>query len=65
MSPFDKENIAKIMDGHGDWFTAQLLRLIAKADVANRERLCAGFPDEVEAFHQWSEGGTEGGAYEL
>lgn len=35
--------------GDGDWFTAMLLRLIAKADGDNREKLARGFPVEVEA----------------
>lgn len=52
MSPYDKENIVKIVDGHGDWFTAQLLRLIAKADRVNRERIRAGFPEEVCEFEK-------------
>jgi len=35
--------------GDGDWFTAQLLRLIAKADGENCDKLARGFPREVEA----------------
>ena len=35
--------------GDGDWFTAQLLRLIAKSDSTNRWKLARGFPVEVEA----------------
>lgn len=36
-----------ILLGHGDWFDAQLIRLIAKADSVNRERLRKGYPAEV------------------
>jgi len=35
--------------GRGDWFTVLLLRLIAKSDSVNREKLSFGFPVEVEA----------------
>ena len=50
---FDRKNIQLILEGHGDWFTAQLLRLIAKADNINRERLRVGFPEEVKAYESW------------
>ena len=36
-----------------DWFSAELLRLIAKADTENRERIRYGFPDHVEAYERW------------
>lgn len=42
--------------GEGDWFTIGVLRLIAKADMRNRERIRAGFPAEVEAFEKWHKG---------
>ena len=47
LSEFDRENIPAILSGHGDWFTAQLLRLITKADPCNRALLAKGFPEEV------------------
>lgn len=47
LSKFDRENIPAIMSGHGDWFTAQLLRLIAKADKQHRALLAKGFSEEV------------------
>lgn len=34
-------------------FTAKLYTLISKADIRNRERLRAGFPNEVAAFQAW------------
>jgi hypothetical protein len=50
---FDKDNIGAIIYGHGDWFTAQLIRLIAKADAQNKHLLAKGFPDEVAAVDAW------------
>ena len=41
------------MHPDSNWFTAQLFRLIAKADGANRARLAEGFPDEVEVYNEW------------
>ncbi len=32
LSEFDRQNIGEIVAGHGDWFSAYLLRLCAKAD---------------------------------
>lgn len=56
ISDFDKDNVANILAGEGDWFTAQLLRLIAKADLKNRELLRKGFPEEVAVFEAYLEG---------
>lgn len=53
LSDYDRHHIDDILNGHGDWFSAQLLRLIAHADAANRELLRAGFPDHVEAYEKW------------
>ena len=53
MSEFDKANVGRILAGHGDWFTAKLLRLIAKADLHNRELLWKGFPEEVATYENW------------
>lgn len=36
-----------------DWFSAELIRLIAKADLGNRERIRKGFPEHVSAFEDW------------
>lgn len=59
LSQFDKENIGDIVAGHGSWFTAQLIRLVAKADVINRARLAKAFPEEVEAYKKWYYGKQE------
>lgn len=56
ISPYDKARMADILAGEGDWFTAYLLRLIAKADSANREKIRLGFPKEVDAYERWSRG---------
>jgi hypothetical protein len=53
LSPFDKANIGTIIAGEGEWFSAQLLRLIARADRPNRERLRTAFPEEVAAWEEW------------
>lgn len=57
ISEYDKAHIEDILAGEGDWFTAHLLRLIAKADAQNRERIREGFPKEVEAYERWASGG--------
>lgn len=56
ISEYDKVHIADILAGHGDWFTAELLRLCAKADFSNKEKLRKGFPDEVAAFELYAYG---------
>jgi hypothetical protein len=53
ISRYDVENIDKIMNGHGDWFTAELLRLCQKADPENLQRIRMGFPDVVSLFESW------------
>ncbi len=60
MSDYDKANIRRIIMGHGDWFTAQLIRLCAKADPENLERLRMGFPEVVSAYeHAFNENTDE------
>ena len=41
-------------NGTGDWFSAQLFRLILKADAGNQERLARGFPAEVGFVATWN-----------
>lgn len=53
LSPHDMANFDRIVRGYGDWFSAELVRLIAKADKENRERLRIAFPDHVEAYERW------------
>lgn len=59
LSQYDKENLPQILSGHGDWFTAQLLRLIAKSDNFNRSQLQKGFPAEVALINTYQYGGSE------
>ena len=48
LSKYDRENVGRILaDPSKDWFTAQLLRLIVKADQHHRALLAQGFPEEV------------------
>jgi len=56
ISDFDRQNVKAILNGHGDWFGADLLRLIARADSENRERLRLAFPSHVEAYEAWMRG---------
>ena len=58
MTEYDKENITEILHGKGTWFTADLFRLIAKADSENRLKLHEAFPAEVEVVHQYLTGKT-------
>lgn len=61
MNEYDKQNIGLILSGEGTWFTAHLLRLIAKADEDNKERLRASFPEEVMAVEVWRGDDKKGG----
>lgn len=59
ISPYDQNNIEKILYGNQDWFGAHLLRLIARADPFTREQFRKGFPDYVEAFEKWERGDNQ------
>lgn len=56
LSSFDQDHIGDILAGMGDWFSAQLMRLIAKADRENLARLELAFPDHVAAYRNWMKG---------
>lgn len=61
VSDFDKAHMTDIISGSfGDWFSADLLRLIAKADSENKARLKIAFPDHVQAYLNWVDGGEMG-----
>lgn len=47
LSEYDEANVAQILSGHGDWFTAKLMRLIASADALNRQKLFKVYPEVV------------------
>ena len=53
LSKYDIDNVDSILNGRGDWFSAQLLRLISKADQLNKERIRKGFPDHVALYESW------------
>lgn len=42
-----------------DWFTAQLFRLIMKADRMNIRLIARGFPREVACFEAWRDAPDE------
>lgn len=46
-SPHDIDSAEAIMLGYGDWYSAQLMRLIRKADPTHRNKLRLAYPDEV------------------
>jgi hypothetical protein len=56
LSEYDRAHIGDLVAGHGDWFTARVLQLCAKADDMNLERLRLGFPNEVAAYETWKAG---------
>ena len=59
VSDHDKAKMQEILGGYGDWFSADLLRLIAKADHTNRELIRKAFPDHVEAYELWYYGAEQ------
>jgi hypothetical protein len=56
ISEHDKAHIKEIMGGYGTWFSADLLRLIAKADQKNQLLLARVYPEHVEAYLEWFNG---------
>ena len=56
ITEYDRKSVGKILRGHGTWFGAELLRLIAHADLDNREKIRLGFPDYVAAYEAWDRG---------
>jgi len=55
---FDRLHIAEIMNGRGSNFSAQLLRLCAKADDRNLTILSQVYPEHVAAYKRWMESGS-------
>tara|TARA_R110002020_G_scaffold447384_1_gene659748 strand:+ start:165 stop:404 length:240 start_codon:yes stop_codon:yes gene_type:complete len=61
----DEENVGLILmarqmhhwsNPSADHFTADLFRLIARADTTNRGRLFTAYPDEVQCVHKYLTG---------
>lgn len=58
ISSFDISNIDRIISGElGDWFTADLLRLMAKSDKSNLRKLATVYPLEFAVFCMWKSNG--------
>ena len=55
-SDHDKKRVGEILRGEGDWYSAHLFRLIAKADRANYAILKGAYPEHVAAYEAWREG---------
>lgn len=53
---YERNNMFVILNTNGGDFFAELLRLIAKADSKNRERLRQGFPHYVACYESWLKG---------
>ena len=58
ISDYDRDSMAAILAGQGDWFSAHLLRLISRADAYNLAKLRLIFPDHVAAYESWHKGPT-------
>jgi hypothetical protein len=56
LSEHDKQNVDRIIGGYGDWFSADLIRLISRSDFSNRERFRVMFPEHVAAWEKWYRG---------
>ena len=55
LSDYDRLHISDIMAGRGTNFSAQLLRLIAKADDRNMTIISQVYPEHVAAYKRWME----------
>lgn len=49
----DMDNFESLIDGTATHFSAQLVRLIKRADHKNRAKLAQVFPEHVEAEFLW------------
>lgn len=56
LSEYDIANLPNILRGDGDWFTANLLRLISMADESNLKKLFQSFPEEVDLVNHHTMG---------
>ncbi len=52
-SSYDRERVGEILRGEGDWYSAHLFRLIAKADRANYAILKGAYPAHVAAVEAY------------
>lgn len=51
ISEFDRTHVELAMAG--DWWSSEMLRLIAKSDLPHRELLRLVFPSHVAAYEAW------------
>lgn len=58
-SVYDCTHLGHIIAGHGTHFSADLFRLIAKADTSNLAQLRLAYPDHVAAYEAWYSGHGE------
>lgn len=58
ITPHDISNIDSILNGEGDWFTANLLRLMGQADSVNIRRLAMVYPMEFIHFCKYKYNGA-------
>lgn len=59
LSNYDINNISTILSGqNGDWFSANLLRLMVQADDGNLEKLASAFPEEFIFLMRYKFGGV-------
>ncbi len=61
ISQYDADHVEEMFDPRNTWFGAQMMRLIAKADRENKERLRLAFPHAVAAYERWFNGPGPGG----
>ena len=57
-SDYDRKHVEEILGDNPppqyfNWFSAYLIRLVAKADPSNRARIRVAFPEHVEAYEDW------------
>jgi len=52
ISEHDRLNVEEVM-ANGDWWSADMLRLIAKSDIMHRMLLSVVFPSHVLAYEDW------------
>lgn len=58
VSEYDRSAIHRILTGEGSWFTAHLLRLIARCDLQQRNNLATLYPDAVALYEEWARTGS-------
>lgn len=61
LSDYDRADIGRLLHPDANWFTAELIKLIHKADLVNRARLFTAYPEEVTAYVKWADEPMPGG----